>query len=83
MKQFLITGNHADGSGELFSCDWFVEAEDAKPAYDAWVNYLAEEWNIDLKDVEGIRVFEVPAMSTRSGNVRILEWHSEVEQCVV
>lgn len=80
MKQFLIVGDHADGSGEFFKCDWFVEAETPGEAWLAWLAYLEKEWDIDVSEIDKPRIFEVPTISTPAGQVRVLDWHSEVPE---
>ena len=73
MRMYLMIGNHADGSGELFSCDWFVQAENINDAVRLWKAYLADEWDIALEEVDDKRAYLVPNTRPADGE-KVICW---------
>jgi len=78
MKLYLITGVDYATFGEPFDCDLFVEAENPEDALAEWKKYAAEEWGVESDDIEVVRIFEVPPISTPAGKARALSWHKDV-----
>lgn len=73
MRMYLMIGDHADGSGELFSCDWFVQADNINEAVELWKTYLDEEWDIALEEVDDKKAYLVPTTRPAEGS-KVICW---------